>query len=103
MKYVISWTTRANGSEEDNDASFRRALALFSKWQPPESETFHQFVGRLDGNGGFAVVETDNPTDVLEGAEKFGTTNEFQVYPVIDINNWVQVAQEGVDFRESIS
>jgi hypothetical protein len=103
MKYVLAWTNRLTGSAKDNEASVRRGLELFSKWQPPASSTFHQFVGRLDGNGGFAVVETDNPADLLDGAAKFGTNNEFQLYPVVDISDWVQTLGQGVDFRESIS
>ncbi len=33
---------------------------------------FHQFVGKLDGTGGFAVVETDNPMDLADAPSKFG-------------------------------
>jgi hypothetical protein len=103
MKYVMTWTARLNGSGKDNEADVRRGLELFSKWTQPASTTFHQFVGRIDGNGGFAVVETDNPADLLDGAGKFTPFNEFQIYPVVDIAEWVRAAQDGVEFRESIS
>ncbi|HKP41220.1 DUF3303 domain-containing protein [Mycobacterium sp.] len=103
MKYVMTWTPRLNGSAEENEAATRRGLELFSKWQQPTSTTFHQFVGRVDGIGGFAVVETDNPADLLEGSAKFGPLNEFHLYPVVDVPDWMQAAQEGVEFRESIS
>lgn len=103
MKYVMTWTTRFGGSAAENDAVVRRGLQMFSKWQQPAGATFHQFVGRLDGAGGFAVVETDNPADLLDGASKFATLNEFQLYPVVDIADWMRSAQEGVEFRESIS
>lgn len=103
MKYVMTWTPRLNGSAEENDAAAKRGLELFSKWQPPAGSTFHQFVARLDAGGGFAVVETDNPGDLLEGSSKFATLNEFQLYPVVDMPDWVKAAQEGVAFRESVS
>ena len=103
MKYVMTWTPRLSGSAEENEAATRRGLELFSKWQQPAGTTFHQFVARVDGAGGFAVVETDNPADLLDGTGKFGPLNEFQLYPVVDIADWVQAAQEGVEFRESIS
>ncbi|MFZ1175410.1 MAG: DUF3303 family protein, partial [Mycobacterium sp.] len=61
MKYVVAWTYRLNGSAAENEESLRRGLAVFSKWTQPQGTTYHQFVGRLDGAGGFAVVETDNP------------------------------------------
>jgi hypothetical protein len=102
MKYVMTWSTRLNGSSDDNEAAARRGLELFSKWQPPASSTFHAFVARIDGAGGFAVVETDNPADLLDGTSKFATLNEFQLYPVVDMPDWVKSAQEGVAFRESI-
>jgi hypothetical protein len=103
MKYVMAWTTRLGGSGKENEAGVQRALQLFSKWQPPDGSTFHQFVGRLDGEGGFAVVETDNPAELLDGTSKFAPFNLFQIYPVVDMNDWAQSAQAGVDFRESIS
>jgi Protein of unknown function (DUF3303) len=103
MKYVMAWTSRLNGSEKENEEAARRGVELFSKWQQPESTTFHQFVGRLDGRGGFAFIETDNPADVLDGASKFGPLNEFQLFPVVDVPDWMAAAQEGVAFRESIS
>jgi uncharacterized protein DUF3303 len=103
MKYVMTWTPRLSGSAEDNEAAARRGLELFSKWQQPAGATFHQFVARVDGTGGFAVVETDNPADLLDGTGKFAPLNEFQLYPVVEIADWVRSAQEGVEFRESIS
>jgi hypothetical protein len=33
--------------------------------------TFLHFVGRLDGEGAFAVVETDDPADILDASAKF--------------------------------
>jgi hypothetical protein len=102
MKYVMTWTTRFSGSAAENEAAARRGLEMFSKWQQPAGTTFHQFVGRVDGSGGFAVVETDNPADLLDGTGKFATLNEFQLYPVVDIADWLQSAQDGVEFRASI-
>ena len=58
---------------------------------------------RLDGEGGFAVVEADNPAELLDGTGKFAPFNVFQIYPVVDMNDWVQTVQEGVEFRGSIS
>ena len=57
MKYVVSWQPKSTESEEVQ----ARSLQVFSKWSPPEGTTFLQFLGRIDGTGGFAVVETDDP------------------------------------------
>ena len=102
MKYVMAWTSRLGGSGKENEEGVARALELFSKWQPAAGTTFHQFVGRLDAEGGYAVVETDNPTELLDSTAKFAPFNVFEIHPVVDMNDWAQTAQEAVGFRESI-
>ena len=103
MKYVVAWTLRLNGAAAENEAAIRRGLELYAKWTPPASTTFHQFVGRLDGTGGFSVVETDNPADLADAPSKFGAMLDYQIYPVVDIAEWAQAVQSGAEFRESIS
>src|SRR5919199_277204 len=102
MKYVITWTFRQGGSARENEEAVRRVLQVFSKWTPPSSATIHQFVGRLDGNGGFLVVETDNAADLADGPSKFGPFFDYQIYPVVDIAETARAFQEGADFRESV-
>src|SRR5215218_6110668 len=102
MKYAMTWTTRPGGSGKDNEETMRRGLELFSKWQPAAGTTFHQFVARVDGEGGFAIVETDNPTELLTETLKFAPFNVFNIHPVVDMNEWAQAAQGGIDFRGSV-
>ena len=83
MKHVLSWTDRLTGSSKENEQGAKRALELFSKWEPPVGATFVQFVGRLDGEGAFAVVETDEPTDILDASAKFAPLKMFTVHPVV--------------------
>src|SRR5262249_25141216 len=101
VKHVFAWTFRQGGSAKENEEAVRRVLQLFSKWTPPASATIHQFVGRLDGGGGFMVIETDNPADLADGPTKFGPFFDYQLYPVVDIAETARSAQEGVEFRES--
>jgi hypothetical protein len=103
MKYVVAWTYRLNGSAAENEESLRRGLAVFSKWTQPQGTTYHQFVGRMDGVGGFAVVETDNPAELADVTSKFAFIADYQIYPVLDIAQAAQALQEGVEFRDSIS
>jgi hypothetical protein len=103
MKYLVEWTARAGGSAGDNETAVKRSLAVFGKWSPPSDATFHQFLARLDGTGGYAVVETDNPASVAEGPAKFGPYFEFEVTPVLDITESVPIVNEGADFRDSVS
>jgi Protein of unknown function (DUF3303) len=102
MKYVVSWNYRLNGTAAENDDSLRRGLAAYSKWSPPQSTTYHQFLGRVDGGGGFAVVETDNPADLVETTSQFATILDYQIYPVLDIAEAAQALQQGVAFREAV-
>ncbi len=102
MKYLMTYTFRLNGSAAENERSIKRGLEVFSKWTPPQSATFHQWVSRVDGNGGCAIVETDNVADLLDGVAKFAYINQFELYPVVDIAEAMQALQVGVDFREAI-
>ena len=51
----------------------------------------------------FAVVETDDPADLLDAVSKFGPLLEYQIHPVVEIADWARMLQEGAEFRESIS
>ncbi len=102
MKYVFSWTYHWNGSAAENEADIERALKLFSKWTVPAGTTLHQFVGKLDGTGGFAVVETDNPMELADAPSKFGHFAEYRIDPVADMAEAAQVFQQAVEFRKSL-
>ena len=102
MKYVVSFTPRHGGSPADTEIAEKRSMEVFSKWTPPEGVRFHQFLARLDTGGGYAVVESDNPTLVAEAPAKFAPWFVFEVTPVLDMTEAVTIAQEAIDFRESI-
>jgi hypothetical protein len=102
MKFVVSWRVRSGSSAADNEATAARVLEVFGKWTPPSDETFHQFLGRLDGTGGFAVVETDNSDSLAEAPAKFGTYLDFEIIPVNDIAETTRILGEGVEYRASV-
>ncbi|ORA13336.1 DUF3303 domain-containing protein [Mycobacterium asiaticum] len=102
MKYLVSWTYRLNGTAAENEISLRRGLAVFSKWAPPASSTYHAFLGRVDSGGGFALIETDDPADLVDVSAKFTFIADYQIHPVVDIDQSAQALQQGVDFLESI-
>ncbi len=99
MKYVLQWTGRQGGSAQENLATLKRSLEVLSKWTP--STTVHQFVSRVDGEGGYAVVETDDPAELAKDCAIFTPYVECAVYPVLDIEQGAAVLQAGVDFNES--
>ena len=62
-----------------------------------------EFNQRLDGQGGYVIAETDDPALLMDGPAKFGVLNTFEVVPVMDIMDSIAIAQEAIDFRDSIS
>ena len=102
MKYVLTWKPRSGGSAAENEANGARALEVLSKWAPDPSHTIHQFVLRVDGQGGFAVGEGDDPAALLRAIAIFSPFNEYTVYPVIDFAEGAQAVGEAAEFRNSI-
>jgi Domain of unknown function (DUF3303) len=97
MKYVITWEPGPNSSEETQ----ARSLQVFGKWAPAKGTNFLQFLNRIDGRGGFAVVETDDPTLVMRDTAIFGAFLEFNVYPVLDSEEGTRILSEAVEFRSN--
>ena len=97
MKYVVAWEPRASASEDGQ----ARTLEVFSKWSPAEGTDFLEFVGRVDGRGGFAVVETDDVTLIARDMAIFSPYLEMSVYPVLDIQESARIAGEAVEFRQA--
>jgi hypothetical protein len=101
MLFVVTWKNRSGASAVDNEATAARVLEVFAKWSPPSELTFHQFLGRLDATGGFAVVETTNPDALADAPAKFGTYLDFEIIPVDVITETTRLLAEGVEFRKS--
>ena len=99
MKYVIVWEPWPNVSED----VLARSLEVFSKWAPAEGTDFVQFLGRVDGRGGFAVVETDDVTLIARDTAIFGAFLNMSVYPVVDIQESARIAGEAVEFRRNLT
>ena len=98
MKYVVQWTAREGIGFDD----MKLAQAVFSKWSPSASTTFHQFVARCDGKGGFAVLETEDAAALYRDATTFGIWFDFQAHPVVEIMDTVAINQEVLDTVESV-
>ena len=100
MKYVIAWVPRPSGAAPEELQA--RALQVFSKWSPAEGANFVQFLGRVDGAGGFAVVETDDPALIARDTAVFSAFFDFTVYPVLDIQESSRISAEAYEFRRSV-
>ena len=99
MKYVLEWTNRAGGSGQKNVASLKRSLEVFGKWTP--SANMLQFVHRVDGRGGFAIAETDDPAALAKDCAIFSPYLDFTLHPVLDIEQGAAALQAAVDYNQS--
>jgi Protein of unknown function (DUF3303) len=97
MKYVVSWQPRPNMTEEMQ----ARSLQVFEKWSPAEGTNFLQFLGRIDGPGGFAVVETDDPALLALDTAIFSNFFDMTVYPVLDVQEAARIGGEALEFIRS--
>jgi hypothetical protein len=98
MKYVVSWEALPLTEE-----TAKRSLTVFSKWSPSHPEHFLAFLGRVDGNGGFAVIETDDATEIAKDTAPFLPWFEFHVYPCLEIADTAAINTEALAFTGSIS
>jgi hypothetical protein len=103
MKFLVTWDNRWGGhSAADFDADSQRLLDAFAKWEPPASVNIITMLERLDGSGGYAIFETDNPADVAEAPSKFGAWLDFKVIPVMDLVESIGIVQEGMAYRQAV-
>jgi Protein of unknown function (DUF3303) len=103
VKFVLTFTTRAGGSEVDRFEAAQRAQDLLSKWQPSKAATIREWLTRCDGNGGFCVLETDSATELLKDLSTWSSFIEFNVYPVVDIAESTPIQAEALEARAAIS
>src|SRR4051794_19134369 len=96
MKYVVTWENRPSAGEE----TVARSLQVFGKWTP--ATTFQEFLGRVDGRGGFAIVETDDLSTLAKDIALFSGFFDFEVHPVQEIADTAATGMEAVAFLKSI-
>jgi hypothetical protein len=100
MKYVMTWWERPGGSAVDHEASQKRILDIFQKWEIPETITFHQFLVRVGEFGGYAVLETDDLAEVEKTIAIYAAF-QFRLEPVLDVEEAAAAQAEGIAWRDS--
>ncbi len=102
MKYLLAWTTRPGGSHAENEESAKRALQMYQKWAPSSGLNILQWIARIDGEGGYAVVETDDPATIADIAAKFAPYLAAEVHPVLDMAEWAALVTDSIEWRASV-
>jgi Domain of unknown function (DUF3303) len=103
VKFVVSWTGRQARAPKNRRRDLRRSLEGFVRWLPPDDQVFLQFVSRVDGRGGLAVIETDNAAGLLESVARFSPWFEFEVFPVVDVADAVGVLDTSLTWLDFVS
>lgn len=96
MKFVVTWTTRAGGSASERRKAAADTLKLLASWQPSQAADVSEWVNRVDGNGGFAVVETDDAGEMLKDLGVWTSFFDYQIYPVLDVTEAAAKSQEAL-------
>jgi hypothetical protein len=102
MKFVLSYTVRAGGSVEERVTGGEAAQKLLANWTPSDKATIQQWVQRCDGNGGFAVLETDDQGELFRDLAVWAPWLDFDVVPVIDIGDATPITQEALQKARSV-
>jgi Domain of unknown function (DUF3303) len=101
MKFVLTFTVPNGGSAKEREDAEKRAMQLLAKFEP--SVDISVWVDRIDGRGGFAVFESDDPVAMTKDIAIWAPLLDFELFPVIDIAEGTPAQQEAIDFRDSIS
>jgi hypothetical protein len=98
MLFHVTWQFTDQSEEAE-----RRSLAVFSQWQPPAGAEFQGFYGFVDGSGGVAIIEADSAATLARTTSPWTPWLTFAVTPIIPIEESAAIAQEGIDFRDSVA
>ena len=99
MLFQAFWIRRDSGASEDSD---RRVLSILEKFEVPDGVTVHSWVERIDGTGGFGLLETDDPQALGAGFPLFNPYFSFEVVPVIQHADGVAALAAAVAVRDGL-
>lgn len=103
MKYMIEYSIRTAGLSHDQNFDNQDALLkAFGTWEPEEGLTVHAFVSNLN-NGGYVLVEANDPNVVLSFVSKYFAWNDIDVVPVIDVAESVAVTTASLAWARGAS
>src|SRR5215510_10305655 len=69
------------------------AFKVFDSMPNLPEVKFEGYFGRVDGHGGFVLIETDAPSSLLRIALRFQPFFEYYIYPVLDIQEFAAVSR----------
>lgn len=97
---LLATTYRLKNDTEDGQ---KRLLQVFGNWTPPAGFEFKAHYARADGNGGIAIVEADTAAALYEATAPFTPWLDFDVVPVVEIDQSVEIDIRVYGWRDSLS
>ena len=96
MLFAAVYRGKAGATEE----SAKRQLQLFGAWRPPFEFKAHW--ARADQNGGIAIFEADDAAVVLEGIAPWTVYLDFDLSPIVPIEDAVPLFAKTNAWRDSV-
>ena len=97
MRFLITWKFKEGFTETEQ----ARILAVFAQWQPPIE--LSDWSGFVDGDGGFAIVETADAKTISQVTAPWLPWFRFSIRGIQPIQETAEVTQGAVQFRQSVS
>ena len=94
MLFHVTWVA------DRSEASQKRSLDLFSKWQPGPGQ-FQGFYGFADGGGGVALIEADNAADLAKTMAPWTPFLEFTTRVILPIEESAKIDGEAAAWRDA--
>ena len=101
MKYVISWSERAQGSAIEYENAQKRILEVFGQWKAPANFKIEFFVIRVGDWGGYLLVDCDDPLTIHKFCSMLPAF-EFEARPVVPVEDAVRVELEVMAWRDQL-
>ena len=98
MLFCVTWEVT-----DTSEASTRRSLGVFQRWQPPAGAEFKGFYGYADGGGGVAIVEVDSAATLLRTTAPWAPWLAFTATPIVPIEESTGILGESMAFLDSVA
>lgn len=90
MKYVISFEYPASSDINNTSLAFR----VFDTTPHLPELKFEGYYGRVDGLGGFAVVETDSPASLFRIGLRYQSFYACTFHPVLAMEEFASISRQ---------
>ena len=95
MLFHVTWEYTDN-----SEATQKRALHLFSKWQPGPGQ-FQAFYDFADRTGGVALIEASTATDLAKTMAPWTPFLKFTVRPILPIGESSEIDAAAIAWRDA--